>query len=65
LLAVGLDDLVTTAAATEYALNRHALDRARVRLLCLESGHMSYLRESASTTLAAEIRSLVTRLTPA
>lgn len=62
LVCVGDYDLVTTLAATEFALSRHRFDDRRVHVRRYASGHMPYLGAASREQLASDLRAFVDRL---
>lgn len=62
LLGCGEFDLVTTAAASTFAINRVAYDTERVHLRIYPSGHMPYLGRASRLQLAADLREFLGRV---
>lgn len=64
MLGVGEYDLVTTRAATDFALARHCFDTERVQVNVYPSGHMPYLGAEARRLLAVDLRALAISRSP-
>ena len=62
LLGCGDFDLVTTTAATRFAISRAAHDTERVHLRSYPSGHMPYLGVDSRQQLATDLRDFLTRV---